>query len=161
MTLFTGIHVLISLVAILAGFVVVFGMIGGKPLPSWTALFFWTTVATSVTGFMFPVQHFMPSHAVGILSLLVLTLTFLGRYVFKLSGAWRKTYAITAVIALYFNVFVLVVQLFLKVPALHALAPNGNEPPFGIAQGTVLVVFVALGIAAAKRFRATQPPIYP
>ncbi len=153
MTLFTSFHVRISLVGILAGFVVVFGMIGGKPLPCWTGVFLLTTAATCVTGFMFSVHHFMRSHAVGTLSLVVLMFTFLTRHAFKLAGAWRKTYAITAVIALYLNVFVLVVQLFLMVPALHALAPNGNEPPFGMVQGAVLVVFVALGIAAAKRFK--------
>jgi len=156
MDLFTCLHVLISLVGIFSGFVVVFGMIGDRPLPGWTATFLSTTVATSVTGFMFPVHHFMPSHAVGTVSLIVLTFTLLARYKFDLAGAWRRTYAVTAVIALYLNVFVLVVQAFLKIPALHALAPNGKEPPFAAAQGTVLIVFVALGIAAARKFRA--PP---
>jgi hypothetical protein len=156
MTFFTLLHVLISLVGIVSGLVVVFGMIGGRPLPGWTSLFLWTTVATSVTGFLFPVHRFMPSHGVGIVSLVVLTFALLGRYAFGLSGGWRKTYALTAVAALYLNVFVLVVQLFLKIPALHALAPNGNEPPFAAAEGAVLVVFIVLGFAAARGFRA--PP---
>jgi hypothetical protein len=157
-TLFTLLHVLISLAGILSGCEVVVGMIRDKTLPCWTSIFLWTTVATSVTGFMFPVHHVMPSHRVGIVSLVVLTFTILARYRFKLAGGWRKTYVITAVIALYLNVFVLVVQSFLKIPALHALAPHGNEPPFGAAQGAVLVVFVALGIAAAKDFKAPLPP---
>jgi hypothetical protein len=153
MGLLTLLHVLISLAGILTGFVVVFGMLGAKPLPCWTAAFLWTTAATSATGFLFPVHHFMPSHAVGIVSLFVLTFTLIARYPFRLMGGWRTTYAVTAVTALYLNVFVLVVQLFLKVPALHALAPNGNEPPFALAQGAVLVVFVALGIAAVRKFK--------
>jgi hypothetical protein len=154
MVLFTSFHVLISLVGILSGFVVVLGMIADNPLPFWTGIFLWTTVATSVTGFMFPVHHFMPSHGVGIVSLLVLAVVFLARHRLMLSAAWRRTYAITAVFALYLNVFVLVVQLFLKIPALHALAPNGDEQPFALAQGAVLLLFVILGIAAAKRFKA-------
>lgn len=160
MTLFTQFHVLISLVGIVSGFVVVIGMIRNRALPCWTSIFFWTTVATSVTGFMFPVHHFMPSHAVGIISLVILSFTYLARYRHALAGGWRKVFAITAVLALYLNVFVLVVQSFLKIPALHRLAPNGNEPPFGAAQGSVLVVFLALGIAATKDFKgpvATAP----
>lgn len=159
MTLFTVVHVLISLVGIVSGFVVVAGMIANKPLPGWTSVFLATTVATSVTGFMFPVHHFMPSHGVGIVSLIVLTFTLLARYLFKLEGGWRKIYAVTAVVALYLNTFVLVVQSFLKIPALHALAPNGNERPFAVAQGAVLVVFVALGIFAARKFKGTLPAI--
>jgi hypothetical protein len=153
MSLFTLFHVLISLVAIFSGLVVVAGMIGDKPLPGWTWLFLLTTAATSVTGFLFPVHHFMPSHGVGIVSLVVLAVAFPARYTFGLSGGWRRTYALTAVIALYLNVFVLVVQAFLKIPALHALAPNGNEPPFAAAQGAVLVLFIALGVAAARGFK--------
>jgi hypothetical protein len=158
MVLFTGIHVAISLAGILSGFAVVLGMIGDRPLPCWTSFFLLTTLATSVTGFMFPMHRFMPSHGVGIISLIVLTFTLLARYRFKLEGAWRKTYAVTAVIALYLNVFVLVVQSFLKIPALHTLAPNGNEPPFAMVQGAVLVLFIALGIAAALKFKAPLGP---
>jgi hypothetical protein len=156
MALFTLFHVVLSLVGIFSGFVVVAGMIGNRPLPCWTWVFLLTTAATSATGFLFPVHHFMPSHGVGIISVIVLAVAIPARYTFRLSGGWRHTYALAAVIALYLNVFVLVVQSFLKIPALHALAPNGNEPPFAAAQGAVLVVFIALGVAAARRLKGTQ-----
>jgi hypothetical protein len=151
---FTLVHVLLSLVGIGAGFVVLFGLIAGKRLEAWTAIFLATTVATSVTGFGFPFDHLLPSHKVGIISLVVLLITLLARYAFHLAGAWRRVYVITAVIALYLNTFVGVVQAFLKVPALNALAPTQAEPPFAIAQGIVLVLFIVLGTLAAKRFRA-------
>src|SRR6266480_5915867 len=127
---YTLIHVLISLVGIVSGLVVVFGLLGGKRLDGWTALFLATTVATSVTGFGFPFDHLLPSHKVGIVSLLVLPVAIAARYGFHLAGAWRRIYVITAAVALYLNVFVLVVQLFLKVPALKAIAPTQKEPPF-------------------------------
>ena len=149
---FTLVHVLISLVGIASGLVVVFGLLSGKRLDGWTALFLATTVATSVTGFGFPFDHLLPSHKVGIISLVVLTVAILARYAFHLTGAWRRTYVITAVAALYLNVFVGVVQAFLKVPALHALAPKQTEPPFLVTQLVVLVLFVVIGITGAKRF---------
>jgi hypothetical protein len=149
---FTLVHVVISLVGIASGLVVVFGLLAGKRLDGWTALFLATTVATSVTGFGFPFDHLLPSHKVGIISLVVLVVAILARYAFHLTGAWRRTYVISAVAALYFNVFVLVVQAFLKVPALHALAPKQTEPPFLLTQLVVLVVFIVIGIVAAKRF---------
>ena len=145
-------HVLLSLVGIASGFAVVYGLLSSR-VHGWTNLFIWTTVATSVTGFFFPFHKFLPSHGVGILSLIVLAIAILALYRFRLAGGWRRTYAITAVIALYFNVFVLVAQLFLKVPSLNALAPTQSEPPFQIAQGIVLIVFVVLGIRAAMKFR--------
>lgn len=151
---FTFLHVLISLVAIGSGFVVVYGLLASKRLDGWTSAFLWTTVATSVTGFMFPVHHFMPSHAVGILSLIALTLAILARYRHHLAGHWRGTYVITAVIALYFNVFVLIVQLFEKVPALKALAPTQSEPPFQIAQLCALLLFTAIAIRATMKFHS-------
>ena len=151
--IYTIIHVLISLVGIFSGFVVLFGLFGGKRMDGWTALFLITTVATSVTGFGFPVQHFMPSHGVGIVSLIVLAIAIFARYPRRLEGGWRKTYVITAVIALYLNVFVGVVQSFEKVPPLKALAPTQTEPPFKFTMLTVLVLFIAFGIAAASRFR--------
>ena len=151
---FTLVHVLLSLAGIGAGFVVLFGLIAGKRLDAWTAVFLATTVATSVTGFGFPFDHLLPSHKVGIISLVVLTFTLLARYAFHLAGAWRRVYVITAVIALYLNTFVGVVQSFLKVPALNALAPTQAEPPFAMAQGIVLLLFIVLGTLAAKRFRA-------
>jgi hypothetical protein len=152
MELFTLFHVLISLIGIVSGFVVVFGMIGNRLLPGWTKTFLYTTIATSVTGFMFPVHHFMPSHAFGIISLVVLPFTLVAYYKHLPLGGWRKTYVLTAIFALYLNTFVLVVQSFLKIPALHALAPTGTEPPFGIAQGVLLVLIVVLGIAAVRKF---------
>jgi hypothetical protein len=150
---FTFVHVLISLVGILAGFVVVFGLLGGKRLDGWTALFLTTTVLTSVTGFGFPFEHLLPSHKVGIISLVVLAITIAARYTFHLMGAWRSIYTVGATLALYLNVFVLVVQLFQKVAILHELAPTGSEPAFLVAQLVVLGAFLALGTFATIRFR--------
>jgi hypothetical protein len=149
---FTFAHVLISLVGIASGFVVLFGLLAAKRLEGWTAIFLVTTVATSVTGFGFPIDVILPSHIVGIISLVVLAVAIIARYAFRLAGFWRSIYVIGAGIALYLNVFVLIVQLFQKVPALKALAPTQSEPPFAIAQGSALVVFVVLVIAAAIRF---------
>jgi hypothetical protein len=149
---FTTVHVLISLVAIGSGFIVVFGMLKAKRLDGWTALFLATTVLTSVTGFFFPNEHITPGIVIGILSLILLALAILARYPLHLSGAWSRTYAITATISLYLNVFVLVAQCFAKVPSLHALAPTQKEAPFMIAQLIVLALFVALTIAAARGF---------
>jgi hypothetical protein len=151
---YTLAHVVISLVGIASGLVVLFGLLGGKRLVGWTGLFLATTVATSVTGFGFPVDHFLPSHGVGILSLIVLAVAIAALYAFHLAGPWRRIYVIGAVVALYLNVFVAVVQPFEKVPALRALAPTQSEPPFAIAQLAVLILFVVAGVAAARRFRA-------
>ena len=150
---YTLVHVVISLIGIVSGLIVLFGMLSGKKLDGMTAVFLITTVLTSVTGYGFPVEHLLPSHIVGAISLVVLAIAILARYAFHMTGGWRPTYVITAVIALYLNVFVLVVQSFLKVPALHALAPQGKEPPFAVAQLTVMVVFIALTVLAVKRFR--------
>jgi hypothetical protein len=156
---FTVVHVVISLIGIVSGLVVLWGMISGKKLDRWTALFLITTVATTVTGFLFPYQGFTPAIGVGIFSMVVLAVAILARYRRHLAGGWRKTYVITSLIALYLNVFVLVVQLFEKVPSLHALAPKGSEPPFAITQVIVMVIFIALGIAAEKGFREQTPVI--
>jgi len=153
MTTFTFVHVVISLAGILSGLVVLFGLIAGKRLDGWTALFLITTVATSVTGFMFPFHKLLPSHVVGVISLVVLAIAIYARYSRHLAGGWRRTYVISSVIALYLNVFVLIVQLFEKVPALNAMAPTQSEPPFKITQIVVLAIFVVLGIFAAKGFR--------
>jgi hypothetical protein len=150
---FTLIHVVISLVGIGSGLIVLFGLFGGKRLDGMTAVFLVTTVLTSVTGYGFPFEHLLPAHIVGAISLLVLLIAILARYSFHLAGKWRAIYVITAVMALYLNCFVLVVQGFLKVPALHAMAPKGNEPPFAIAQGIVLVLFIVAGVLAVKKFR--------
>jgi hypothetical protein len=151
---FTILHVAISLVAIATGFVVLYGLLTAKRLDGWTKIFLSTTIATSVTGFGFPVDHFMASHALAILSLLALGVAVYARYPRAMIGGWRATYVIAAMVAFYFNVFVLVVQSFLKIPALHALAPEGTEPPFAIAQLVVLVAFIVLSVLAVKRFRA-------
>lgn len=150
---FTLVHVLISLAGIGSGFIVVYGMLTGKRLDRWTALFLTTTILTSATGYLFPVAHILPSHVVGAISLLVLAIALVARYARHLAGSWRSIYVVTAVIALYFNVFVLVVQSFEKVPALHALAPTQKEPPFAIAQIIVMAIFVGIGIFAVKKFR--------
>ncbi len=151
---FTLVHVLLSLVGIVAGLVVMFGLVAGKRLDGWTVVFLATTVATSVTGFGFPFDHLLPSHKVGIVSLLVLPVAIVARYAFHMAGAWRRIYVISAAVALYLNIFVLVVQLFLKVPALTAIAPTQKEPPFAIAQVVVLALFAWLTVLAARRFRA-------
>jgi hypothetical protein len=130
-----------------------YGLLTAKRLNGWTALFLATTVATSVTGFGFPFDHLLPSHKVGIISLVVLAIAILARYPLHLAGAWRRIYVISAAIALYLNVFVLVVQAFEKVPALRAMAPKQNEPTFLVAQLLVVAIFVVLTIVAAKRFR--------
>jgi hypothetical protein len=150
---FTILHVIISLIAIASGLVALLGMLGSHRLPAWTAFFLLTTILTSVTGFMFPIHGFTPALAVGAVSLLVLAVALIAIYARHLTGAWRWIYVVTATVALWFNVFVLIVQSFLKVPFLHALAPNGNEPPFLIAQAATLVIFLVLGIVAAIKFR--------
>ena len=153
MTPLTFFHVLLSLIGIFAGFIVVFGMIGGKRLDGWTSLFLVTTALTSITGFFFPFHGLTPGYYVGAISLVVLAVAIPARYVKHLAGEWRKIYAVTASIALYLNVFVLIAQLFMKVPSLHALAPTGSEPPFLISQVVVMAIFIVLTIAAAIKFR--------
>jgi hypothetical protein len=156
---YTIVHVAISLVGIGSGFVVLFGMLTAKRLDGWTALFLATTVATSVTGFGFPFDHFTPGIAIGIISLVVLTATIVARYLRHFAGPWRSIYVIGAVLAEYLNFFVLIVQSFQKVPALNALAPTQTEPPFLIAQLIALVAFIALAILALRRFRVESGPI--
>jgi len=146
-------HTAISLIAILAGLIVLYGLLTVNRMPAMTLFFLVTTIATSVTGFFFHREQLLPSHIVGVISLVVLAVTVLALYTYRLRGIWRAVYVIGAVISLYLNVFVGVVQSFLKVPALHQLAPQGNEPPFAIAQGVVLLLFIVLGFLAFKRFR--------
>ena len=151
--IYTIIHTLISLAGIFSGLVVMFGMLAGKRLDGWTKWFLITTVLTSVTGFFFPFHGFTPAYAVGAISLVVLALAIFARYRRQLAGPWRWLYVIGAMIALYLNVFVGVVQAFLKIPALHAMAPTQTEPPFQITQLVTLGLFVLLTIIAAIRFR--------
>ena len=153
MDTFTLFHVLLSLIGIVSGFVVLAGMFDSRRLESWTAIFLITTVATSVTGFLFPFTKLLPSHIVGIISLVVLAIAAAARYSFRLKDSWRWIYVVTVLISLYLNVFVLVVQMFLKIPALKALAPTGSEPPFLVAQTVVLVFFIYVGVRAGMRFR--------
>ena len=151
--IYTIIHVLISLVGIFTGLIVLFGMLAGKRLDGWTKRFLITTVATSVTGFFFPFHGFTPAIGVGVISLLVLAIAIYARYPRHLAGAWRWIYVVTAVIALYFNVFVGIVQAFEKIPALKIIAPTQTEPPFKLTQLIVLTLFIVFAIAAATRFR--------
>ena len=150
---FTILHVAISLIGIVSGLIVLFGMLGARRLAGWTALFLATTVLTSVTGFMFPINGLTPAIVVGVISIVILAIALMALYVKHLSGAWRWIYVTTALAALYFNVFVLIVQSFQKVPALQKLAPTQSEPPFSVTQGVVLVAFLVLGTMAARRFR--------
>jgi hypothetical protein len=152
MTALTFVHVLLSLIGILAGLVVLFGLLTSRQLNGWTTVFIWSTVATSVTGFLFPFHRFLPSHAIGIISLIVLAVAIYALYGRHLAGAWRLVYAVTAMIALYLNVFVLIAQLFAKVPALKTLAPTQTEAPFKEAQLAALIAFVVLTILAAIKF---------
>lgn len=150
--LFLEIHVALSLIGIVTGVVVVFGLLSGKASGGWTALFLAATILTSVTGFPIAPFGFDPPRAVGTLSLVLLAAAVAALYAFHAAGPWRWIYVVTALMALYLNVFVGVIQAFEKVSFLEALAPTQKEPPFLIAQGAVLVAFVALGIAAVRRF---------
>src|ERR1700693_1313652 len=157
---FVTAHVIISLIGIVAGIIVMFGLLGSNRMPGMTAIFLLSTILTSATGFLIPpllTEKLLPSHMVGILSLVLLAIACIALYAMKLSGAWRWIYVVTAMIALYLNVFVLVIQSFLKVPALHALAPSvpPSEPPFAVIQGIVLVFFIIVIIGAVRRFRPT------
>jgi hypothetical protein len=153
MTTFTAVHVLLSLIGIVSGLVVLFGLLTANLMNGWTVLFLATTFATSVTGFFFPIHGFTPALGVGILSMFILAVTIAVRYGFGLTGAWRWVYVVGVVAALYLNSFVLVVQSFLKIPVLHTLAPSGSEPAFTVTQGIVLVFYVVTGFLGVKRFR--------
>jgi len=152
---FTTVHVIISLIGIVSGLIVMVGLLGSNRMPGMTAIFLLFTILTSATGFLFPFTELLPSHMVGILSLVLLAIACIALYVMKLSGVWRGVYVVTAMASLYLNIFVLVIQAFLKVPALHALAPSEppSEPPFAVIQGIVLVFFVIVIIGAVRRFR--------
>ncbi|WP_274627067.1 hypothetical protein [Arvimicrobium flavum] len=145
-------HVLVSLVGIVSGLVVLYGLLTSQRMSTLTAIFLATTLVTTLTGFLFPITVFTPALGVGVISTLVMIVALLARYPRRMRGPWRAIYVVTAVLSLYLNVFVLVVQLFLKVPALNALAPNGSEPPLAVAQGLVLLFFVVTGYLAVRRF---------
>ena len=149
---FTTLHVVISLIGIAIGLIALIGMLISNRLPGWTALFLAATVLTSVTGFLFPIASFTPALAVGAISLAILAAALIALYFFRLTGAWRWIYVAAAVVALYLNVFVLVVQAFQKLALLQPLAPTQSEPPFLLAQAAALLLFVVLGVLAVRRF---------
>lgn len=153
MTPLTFIRVAISLLAILSGVAVLFGLLGSKRIDGWTAFFLATTVLTSVTGYFFPFHKLLPSPIIGAISLVVLAIAIIARYSKQMAGSWRNIYVMSAMIAFYLNVFVLIAQAFMKAPALHTLAPTQSEPPFLVAQSVVMVVFIVLTVFAVKRFR--------
>jgi hypothetical protein len=150
---FTLLHTVISLVAIGSGLIVVGGMFASHRLPGTTALFLFTTALTSVTGFLFPIHSFTPALGVGILACVILAVALFALYKEHLVGTWRWIYVVTAIVSLYLNVFVLVVQSFVKVSALNALAPTQSEPPFALTQAVVLVIFILIGLIAVVKFR--------
>ena len=154
LTIFTLVHVALSLIGILSGLVVMYGLLARKRLDGWTATFLTTTVATSLTGFGFPFHGFTPAHAVGILSLVFLAFAIGGRYRHVLARSWRWIYVISATISLYFNVFVLIAQAFQKIPLLKEMAPTQSEPPFVLAQLAMLALFVAVSAVAVIRFHS-------
>ena len=158
--IYTIVHTLISLVAIFTGLVVVFGMIVGKRLDGWTNWFLTTALLTTVTGFFFPFHGFTPAFGLGIISLPFLAITIFARYSKHLAGAWRWIFVVGAVICLYFNLFVLAVQSFEKIPTLHATAPTQTESPFKLTQLAVLALSALLAIIAVIRFRPEPTVIY-
>jgi len=152
---FLEIHVALSLVALVAGLVVLYGLLTGQTFSGWTVLFLATLILTSVTGFPLPPFGFDPPRAVGTLSLILLAIAVIAIYGFKIGGAWRWIYIVTAMTALYLDAFVGVIQAFAKIPFLHELAPTQSEPPFLIVQLIVLAIFVVLGFLAVRRY---HPP---
>ncbi len=152
MTPFTAFHVILSLIGIVSGLIVLAGLLAADRKDGWTLVFLITTIGTSVTGFLFPYAGFTPAIGVGIISMIFLIAAVVALYVYRLAGAWRWIYVVSAIVSLYLNVFVLVAQSFQKIPALNALAPTGSEPPFAIAEGTVLVLFMIAGFLSLRRF---------
>jgi hypothetical protein len=152
-TSLTLVHTVISIVAIAAGLVVAGGLIAGVRIDGWTGIFLVTTALTSITGFFFPFTQLLASHWVGIISLLILPFVIAARYWKHLRHTWRAVYVVGTVIVLYLNFFILLVQLFRRIPALIVAAPKQTEPPFVVTQLLVLALFVWLGFAAFRRFR--------
>jgi hypothetical protein len=153
---FTFVHVVISLIGIATGIVAVYGLFIGRVLRGWTGTFLTATVLTDITGYGFSVDHLMPSHIVGAISLVILAMTLVALYSRHLAGAWSRIYAVGATLGLYLNCFVFVVQSFLKVPALKALAPTQSEPPFAIAQLIVLAIFLSIAVRLGIRFHGSS-----
>ncbi len=156
LAIFTLFHVLFSLIGIGAGLVVVFGLIRTRWISGWNTLFLVTTTAATLTGFLFPFHKFLPSHAIGIISSTLLAVAAFALYKRQLAGGWRRTYVVTSVIVLYLNTFILIVQLFEKVPALKELAPTQSELPFKVVQILTLLAFTLLGTLAAKGFSGNR-----
>jgi hypothetical protein len=154
---FTTIHVVISLFAILAGLIVLGGMLQRVESGVWVPLFLVATVLTSTTGFPIPPTGFDPARAIGLVLLVLIALATAAFYVFRLESAWRVVYVFTVTASLYLNCFVAVVQAFQKVAFLHALAPTQQEPPFAAAQVVLLGLFLGAGVLARKRFRVGRP----
>jgi hypothetical protein len=159
MSTFTLFHVAISLAGIVAGFIVFAGLIAKKRLDAWTAIFLGTTIATSVTGFLFPIKGITPGLVIGAISLVILTIAVYARYAMKMAGTWRKIYVVTSAVAFYLNFLVLIVQSFQKIPVLHALAPTGAELPVMIAQTVALAGFLSLGALATIKFDETRASV--
>ena len=158
MQTFTLVHVSISPVAIISGLVVLYGLLNSDRMDRWTGIFLLTTLATTVIGFILPFEKLLPSHIFGILTLIALVPVLYARYPAKMHGAWRVIYVLGGMFTLYLNVFVLVVQAFLKIPAFNQLAPTQAEPPFLVVQGAVLAAFAVLSILAAGKFRSVAGP---
>jgi hypothetical protein len=157
---FTLLHVAITLIAIGSGLIVAGGMLASRRLPAMNALFLLTTILTSLSGFLFPIHGFTPAIGVGIVSCVILAVALFAYYGKGLAGAWRWIYVVTAIASLYLNVFVLVVQSFVKVAVLNALAPTQSEPPFVMTQAAVLVIFVLIGLGTTLKFRPESPAGY-
>jgi hypothetical protein len=149
---FTFLHVFLSLIGIGAGLFIVYGLLTSRRLGILTSLFLVSTVFTSLTGFLYPFNGITPGIILGVLSLIALVLAIVALYVKKLDGSWRATYVVSAMVAYYFNFFVLVAQSFAKVPALHSFAPSQASPGFAFTQSAVLVVFILLTVRAVKKF---------
>lgn len=151
---FTVLHVVVSIIGIVAGLVVAGALISGRRLDGWTATFLATTFLTNLSGFGFPFRTLLPSRIVAGLSLLLLPLVAFALYGQQLAGRWRSVFVIGSVVALYFNVFVLVTQLFAKVPAMIAAAPTQKEAPFVLTHLLMLATFVLIGRAAQRGYRS-------
>jgi hypothetical protein len=153
LTIFAWVHTILSLVALVAGIVVVKELLSSSVSRGWTALFVVTAFSTSATGFVFPFERFIDSHWTGLAALVVLALIILAHYVFRLTGFWRWIYSLGMVLSLYFLALVAIAQAFKKVPVLTAMAPTQSEPPFLVAQLVVLAIFGVVSISAVRKFR--------